>query len=154
MSQEATQPAPDTYVPMTEDQQLAYTQQIRRGFIDDAVKQQTLLKGDIKDKALVLQTLNDMDRTALTAKKIKSEEETGEMNAKTALVIAGLLNRTPHSNSRVETPVASRVVELPNTVPAPTLAPGEIETKALPMNYKGFMQEQNKKLGKPIDDDE
>lgn len=154
MSEQAAQPTPVEFIPLTDDQQLAYTQQIRRGFIDHAVKTNVLLTGEKGDKALVLQTLDSMDRSALTNKRIKAEEKSGELNANAAVAVAHLLSRMDSKSMREEQPVARKAPPLlPDSVPPPELAIGEIETAATPMNYKSFMAEQNRRMGNVVEED-
>lgn len=148
MTQEVTQTAPDSST-WTDDQKLAYTDRIRRGFIDTAVKEGVFTKGERADKALVLQALNDVDRSALTNKRIKADENAGEVNARAAVLVAGVIERLGHTAMRMEHPVPGRTApSLPTDLPSVVLVPGETETAAAPMTYKSFMAEQGKKLGK------
>ncbi len=137
------------FIPMTDDQQLVYTQRIRRSFVDNAVKNNVLLNGDRADKALLLQTLNDMDRSALSNKKIKSDTANGALNGQAAMIVASMLERMSSSAMREKAvPAITKPQELPSDFPAPDLVPGEVDIAAPTMNYKSFMAEQNKRLSK------
>lgn len=152
MEQQAQAAAPADFVPMTDDQALNYTQQIRRGFIDAAIQEKVLHKGEVKEKALVMSVLSDMDRTALTNKRIKVEEKSGAINGSAALVVASMLARMGSNTLREEVPVAAKAPpSLPDTIPAPELVPGETDTAAVPMNYNSFMEAQAKRFGLDTD---
>lgn len=137
---------PDDYVPMTDEQQLLYTQKIRRGYIDEAVRGNVLQTGERGDKALVLQALNDMDRQALTNKRIKADETNGAATAQAANIVASMLERMGSSAMREPVPVVGVVSpSLPDSIPAPVLVPGETEVGAAPLTYKTFMSAQSAK---------
>lgn len=149
MSKEDQSITPDDYVPMTDEQQLLYTQKIRRGYIDQAIQGKVLQTGERGDKALLLQTLNDMDRAALTNKRIKADEKNGAVTAQAASVVASMLERMSSGSLRQNTPTGvGPAPSLPDTVPAPTLVPGETEVGAAGMTYKSFITTQNVKHGR------
>lgn len=142
----------DDYVPMTDEQQLLYTQKIRRGYIDDAIKNNVLQTGERGDKALVLQTLNDMDRQALTNKRIKADETNGAATAQAANIVASMLERMGNNAMRETAPITNTTSpSLPDSIPAPVLVPGETEVGAAPLTYKTFMTAQNAKHGRTTD---
>lgn len=74
---------------LSDDDVLAYTQRIRRNFVDELI----VNKLPVDDKVtagLMLQTLHDMDRTALGKKKIVIEQGQSESDRIVAQALAEL----------------------------------------------------------------
>lgn len=98
---------------------------------------------DSRDRVVMLQTLADMDRAALSKMKIKSEEGVGANQAAAAAVLAKMLNDTRvRSISRVDVPVAE-IPTLPDHVSPGKIVDGELKLGHNQETYDEFMARTN-----------
>ena len=123
--------------PMNEEDILEYTQRIRKDIVTDMTKGG--IPSDRADKALVLNALADMDRTALGSMRIKAETDANNTVAQAQSVILELLKRTGGNRGMV-IEVAREVPVLGNEIPVPEVVPGEIEQNPEATDYNSFIE--------------
>ena len=120
-----------------DDLDLDFTRTMRRRLIDDMTKDK--IPDDPKERALLLQACDGMDRAALSKKKIKSDEGVSNTMALAAETISQLF-----TNPRLKNlgKIDGAVGEIPvlRELPAPTVVPGELDTAPPMQNYETFMQ--------------
>lgn len=121
-----------------EDQDLEFTRGIRKQLVENMTKGG--LPTDFKDRSLLLTALNDMDRSALGIKKIKSDEGLGNKAAAAASMLATLLNDpriksvgiASGDNVRRDLPM------LPVDLVEPEIQEGELDNRPSSESYSTF----------------
>lgn len=73
---------------------------------------------DIKEQAVLLTALTDMDRSAIARLRIKSEDNNTDKMASAALVVADLLRKTKPKEFEVHDVDGREIPMLPSSVPA------------------------------------
>lgn len=123
---------------MSDDEALNYTQRIRKGFIDHSIKGG--FPSDIKDQAMLLSAMSDMDRTAIQNKRIGTDASSNEADRLAALMIAKMSNHFGATDPFEVKDVNIR--EFPeineSLLPPVTLVPGETEVGISDLTYDEF----------------
>lgn len=124
---------------MTEDQVLAYTQN-KRIVIVDKLTENGKIPDDKIQASLLTSSLDGLDRSALTRKRISADEKSSQDTAGAAALIARLLmqqgsNRNNVNDSNI---IDTVVPELGHEIPSPELVPGETDINPLQMNFETF----------------
>ena len=78
---------------LNEDEVLQYTQGLRKRFVDQITEDGGKLPTDPKEQYVFLTALGDMDRTALSNKKIGAKERNNAADRVAAVAIAKVLGR-------------------------------------------------------------
>ena len=126
-----------------EDQILSYTHGIRKKVVNSIMEDGKVPK-DTKEIAVLAGVLSDMDRAALTNKRIKSEDKNAKLNANSAGLIAKLLSSINVKNTQTNpdeiidgfvTPSVSDSVELPK------VSPTELDQGTSSTTYEDFAKE-------------
>lgn len=124
---------------LNEDQIMLYTHGIRKKIVG-SIMENDKVPEDPKEIQVLAGVLNDMDRAAISVKKIRSDEKVADItNAGGAALVAKLLMQINPNNTRQvvfdnDTPVPV----LTNDVPAPQLNPGETDIGTSSMNFEEF----------------
>lgn len=125
-----------------EDQVLAFTH-LQRKLVVTALTKQGVPIADTRQMSVLLQTLDGMDRQALTRKRMSADKEIakGAQDSNTAL-LAEVLKRIPNvgrPESGVVIQGLREIPTLPSTIEAGELVDGQTE-KAPPQDtYQSFM---------------
>lgn len=132
---------------------LSYTQRMRRSFVNLLHKENGELPDDVAQQRLLLQALSDMDRVALTNKRIAADTEIGKSHSETQALVAQalamsrdpkyLLGHSPAPGVARATPV------LGSDVPDPILVEGELSERSISMTLEEFQSQ----LGSPSADE-
>lgn len=135
MSQVINQDLPE----LNEDEDLRFTRATRKELIRAILKdgQPT----ETKDRMVLLSALNDMDRSTISLKKIKSDEGMGNKQQAAASILAAILT-DPRLRQLDQNPVSS---DTPRQIPTFDEAcveidvnPGELEDKHKGEDYASF----------------
>lgn len=122
---------------IVDDDDIQYVQTKRKKIVEDIIKDGKL-PDDPKMIAIALHALDGIDRSALSRKKIKTDEKTGAGLANAAATIANLLQQVNASNFKNPDGVRTSAPTLGADVPAPTLVPGETEIGTFPVSTATF----------------
>lgn len=127
---------------LTEDQVLAYTQG-KRKFIVDTLLKDNKIPGDRAELTLLVQSLDGMDRAALTNKRIKADEKASEATAGSAAAIAKLLTelggrQKNFHNDDVTDLTPREAPVLGSHIPDPVLVPGETDVSSPQLDFESF----------------
>lgn len=128
---------PDSH--LEDDQVLVYTQKIRRSGVKSLLAQGDLPAAD-KDRTLLFSVLNDMDRSALTNKRIKTDSESSKNMAGSAAVIANLLQNIK-VNDAVYTgvvPAGFRAPKIGDDVELPPVSKTELNQGTSTVTFEDF----------------
>ena len=129
--------------PGTDDEVLRYTRGVRLDLVDELTKKG--VPTDTKDQQTLLQTLSDMDRGALSNKKIGASEGIAEADRIVAVAIAQLNNQFGSQNPferRSGTLIEGEVPRLDaGRMPEIELVEGETEIGLSAMTYNSFIEQ-------------
>lgn len=135
----------DANAAMTDDEVLQFTQGLRQNLISTLCAEGKM-PDDPKTQQLLLATLGDMDRTALTKKRLNNDTDSAEADRLAQLAIASIYhqvgNRSPFENGNaVIPPEAHPTASLPAAlVEDMQIVPGEMDIGSVEMTYSQFMQ--------------
>lgn len=132
----------ETDVPMTHEESLAFTQGLRKRLVHDLTAGCTKIPTSPEEAKLMLETLNDMDRTTLGHMRQKSEDKTA---ARDQLLAEAMLQFARQAGSKSlfrsnEVPdVVERVPRRPpiddSLLPEIELLPGELDVGLHNISY-------------------
>ena len=129
--------------PGTDDEVLRYTRGVRLDLVDELTKKG--VPTDTKDQQTLLQTLSDMDRGALSNKKIGASESIAEADRIVAVAIAQLNNQFGSQNPFVRRSGSLIEGEVPRLdagrMPEIELVEGETEIGLSAMTYNSFIEQ-------------
>lgn len=126
---------------LSEDADLLMTRNLRAELVKSIVKGG--VPTDPKEQQVLLTALNDMDRSALTLKKIKSDEGLGNKQLAAAALLAQVFNDPRIKQiDKVEDIVGStRVIpELDESIIPSSVTPGELDTTPPVETYESFTE--------------
>lgn len=134
-------------VQMTDDEILAFTQGVRKQIIQKVVANG--IPDDPKSQMVLLAAAGDMDRQALTKKRLNNDNNNAAADREAQLAIASIYqqvgNRSPFeatAGNVLEGTV--RVVEVPEKlVPHLELVPGEMDIGLKDLTYSQFMEDKS-----------
>lgn len=126
----------------TDDQNIAYTQQLRRQILTDVTKD-----GLPKDKEsidLVLEAARDIDRTALGNKRIQSGDRNSDSNHRVAMAVQQLQRSLGNANPFEvgpdgQDPAIDQARFNDDLLPDIEVKPGEMDVGHHEETYKEFM---------------
>lgn len=125
---------------ISEDQIMVYTHGIRKNIVTKMMENGNV-PGDTKDIQTLAGVLNDMDRTAISVKRIKSDEQgTNAMVFGGAALVAKLLMGLNTKNVAVDnTNIPNyKPPVLGNDLPQQPIIPGEMDVGTSTINYEEF----------------
>lgn len=124
-----------------EDEQLAYTRDMRRLIVDKMTGAGKNIPGDTRELNVVLAALDGIDRQSIAIKKINSDEGIANQQAAAAASIIALYN-TPGAKKlgRASAPEerAEVIPVLDESVVPPVIKEGELELTPVPETYESF----------------
>lgn len=128
---------------MTDDEVLQFTQHKRKELVDTLCEKG--VPTDPKEQQVLLAALGDMDRTALTKKRLNSDNNNAAADREAQLAIAAIYqrvgNRSPFEVD-ANAPIEGVAIEVPEKlVEKLELVPGETEIGVKEMTYSQFMGE-------------
>lgn len=127
----------DIMTDLTDDEVLRFTQQARKGLVDDIIAGG--MPKDPKDRSTLLQALSDMDRTALTKKRIVGDAKNAEADRVAAKAIAHIFERMGTRSPFEGNEVPGRVIDMPETLLDDVRAvPGETDIGIANLTYDSF----------------
>ena len=139
MSQDTVFKLPD------EDQVLAYTHNKRKIIVDTL-----MTKGvpeDVGTAKVLIATLDGMDKSALTRKKIKVEERANVHVEQAATIIAKILTMGAATNAfKTAEPVERVIPTLPTEIPDPVLVDGETSVVGSNHTFETFMAANSREV--------
>ena len=126
-----------------EDQELEYTRGLRRRMVDK-LTENNHFPVEPKEVAALAGLLSDIDRQAISKKRIKAEEESNKQNGEAAAIIAQMLLQLNGKNmqsqetlERVNTPT------LPAGLPPPVITDGLLDMDSGNETYEQFSKRMN-----------
>ena len=96
-----------------EDQELAYTRALRRKFIGDLTSEGTVFPTDPESIEAFTKLLADVDKQALSLKKIKVQEQANKQNGESAALIAQMLTKLTGAKMQAQFSTDAQPPELP-----------------------------------------
>lgn len=132
---------PTAATELSEEADLLMTRNLRAELVKSMVKQG--VPTDPKEQQIFLAALNDMDRSALSLKKIKSDEGLGNKQLAAAALLAQVFNDPRIKQiDKVEDIVGStRVIpELDESFVPSAVTPGELDTTPPVETYASFTE--------------
>ena len=139
-----------------EDEDIAFVRDVRKQLIREMTKDEDgkiQMPTETKDRMVLLTALNDMDRTSLSLKKIKSDEGIADMQAQAAATIAALYKDPNLKNIDVVDVVAvditeeervKRIPKFDTTQVQVEIMPGELDINPVNESFDEFMARQKK----------
>lgn len=126
-----------------EDQILSYTHGIRKKVVNSIMEDGKVPK-DTKEIAVLAGVLSDMDRAALTSKRIKTDDKNSQAHAGAAGLIAKLLSSINVKNAQTDPlSIDNGYVppEIPDNVQLPSVASSELGQGTSTTTYEDFAKE-------------
>ena len=121
----------------TELLDLDYTRSKRMQLINSITEKG--VPADLKDRSILLQALDGMDRAALSKMKIKSDEGISNGQAAAAAILAELFNDPRTRNVGKSNDLVGSVQVLSIAVQPDQLLPGELDINPVAESYDSFM---------------
>ncbi len=125
----------DTSINSADEESLQFTQSIRNRLIKEMTKEG--IPQDKDSRYLLISALDSMDGSILKKAKIVSEDKKNKANSAIAQNIAQVLLQ--NRKQRQQLPVLD-VPELPSSIQAPQLVPGETDIGIHDIDFKTFME--------------
>ena len=113
-----------TQVPALEDQELAYTRSLRRRFIETLTNNGVSFPTDPEGIEAFTKLLADVDKQALTLKKLKIQQEVNQQNGDAAALVAQMLTKITGLKMQKEPDQNIDAPELPESVGEVALSNG------------------------------
>lgn len=126
---------PLVVVPVDDDEVLNYTHAVRKQLVEYLIEDGP--PTDQKKQTVLLAALTDMDRAALSKKKIKVEEGLGSAQAQAAEAIAMLFS-DPRVKTLVVAPGVGAIQRLASDIPVPNTITGELGDNDENLDYTSF----------------
>jgi hypothetical protein len=126
--------------PINEDQILSYTHGIRKKIVSSMMERGEVPK-DIKEISTLAGVLSDMDRAALTNKRIKADEKANSNIAGAAGVVAHLLKSLKVSEVQHAPSDDVAIPEIPNGFELPSVSPDELIQGTSTTTYEDFAKQ-------------
>jgi hypothetical protein len=145
---EGTLPAVRDTSVMTDDERIAYTQDMRKRLVDKMTDNGEKMPEEKGDRMVLLQALADIDRSALGNKRIVAAKKDGDDNRNIALIIAQMAQtkyQTPTGSPFEGNVIEGEFREVPqlddHTLPDLKLVPGETDIGISTRSFDEFMKE-------------
>jgi hypothetical protein len=123
-----------------EDSDLEYTRMMRKKLVDDITTNGSKMPADIKDRSILLQALDGMDRAALTKKKIASDEGINDKQVMAAEIIAQIFNtKNLKENRTADDFIEGEIRVLDDNLEIPVINPGELDAVTPAIDYNAFV---------------
>ena len=113
-----------TPVPALEDQELAYTRSLRRRFIETLTNNGVSFPTDPEGVEAFTKLLADVDKQALTLKKLKIQQEVNQQNGDAAALVAKMLTKITGLKMQNQPDQNIDAPELPEAVGEVTVTDG------------------------------
>jgi len=125
---------------MIDDNDLSFVREKRKQIINHYLDQGVDKLTDVKEVALVATLLNDMDRTALSKKRLKTDDKKNNNSAAAIDLISKIFTEKNVKDIIPEDAVAKLVApELEMTLDNVTTVEGEMDTNVSVEDYESFM---------------
>ncbi len=134
---------------MTDDEVIAYTQKIRTSLIA-TLTPDGKLPSDPKEQQVLLAALSDMDRAAISNKRLKSDDRNADTAKFATQLIGKMFDALGNSNPFIKevSPEHMQAQALPEHPPVllenVKEAPGELEVGVQTLDYNTFMNENGR----------
>lgn len=128
---------------MTEDQVLALTQGIRVGIVRTLTTKAAItggLPGDSEDRDALFKSLEGLDKSALTRKRIKADQEQATGVTHAVGLISQLLRQAKSNYGNTIDDATREIPVLGNQVPEPVLVQGELDQAPAQLDYDSFIR--------------
>lgn len=116
---------------------LSQTQTIRKSMVTKLM-QSGQVPEDLNSQRMLLEVVNSMDKSTIQKAKIKSEDKSNQSKEVKAKLVAQFLLEARKKQQAL--PVVDSA-ELPQSVPAPELVPGETDIGTQDLNYDVFFKD-------------
>lgn len=124
---------------ISDDAVLDFTQVMRRKFINYATKNGTSMPDDPKESKVLLTALSDLDRSALTKKRLTSENEASKQTAQQIQELADAVKASIIGNGGIAPPVARPAPIIDESGMEPLeIVDGETSVGQSTMTYEQF----------------
>ena len=125
---------------MTEDDDLSFVREKRKMIINYYLNKGIDKLEDVKEVTLVATLLNDMDRTALGKKRLKTDDKRNNNSAAAIDLISKIFTEKNVKDIMPEDAIAKLVApELEMTLDNVTTVDGEMDTNVSVEDYESFM---------------
>lgn len=125
---------------MIDDNDLSFVREKRKQIINHYLDQGIDKLTDVKEVALVATLLNDMDRTALSKKRLKTDDKKNNNSAAAIDLISKIFTEKNVKDIVPEDAVAKLVApELEMTLDNVRVVEGEMDTNVSVEDYESFM---------------
>jgi hypothetical protein len=125
---------------MTEDDDLSFVREKRKMIINYYLNKGIDKIEDVKEVTLVATLLNDMDRTALGKKRLKTDDKRNNNSAAAIDLISKIFTEKNVKDIMPEDAIAKLVApELEMTLDNVTTVDGEMDTNVSVEDYESFM---------------
>ena len=126
---------------MIDDNDLSFVREKRKQIINHYLDQGIDKLTDVKEVVLVATLLNDMDRTALSKKRLKTDDKKNNNSAAAIDLISKIFTEKNVKDIIPEDAVAKLVApELEMTLDNVTTVEGEMDTNVSVEDYESFMK--------------
>lgn len=127
-----------------DDEDLLYTRDIRKRLVSELTTSelgQFKLPDDVAEQSTLLKALADMDKAALSKKRLKVEDKQAEAAGRTASIIADMYKGIARQGEGFRLPVPNPTIKAPSLAHAPALDQVEGETAITPPqgSFESFM---------------
>lgn len=116
---------------------LKRTQVIRNSLVTKLMRSGQV-PDDINQQRMLLDVVNSMDKSTLQKAKVKAEDKSNENKEAKAKAVAQFLLE---ARKRQQTLPVVESAELPQSVPAPELVPGETDIGTQDLTYDAFFKD-------------
>ena len=116
---------------------LSQTQTIRKSMVTKLM-QSGQVPEDLNSQRMLLEVVNSMDKSTIQKAKIKSEDKSNQSKEVKAKLVAQFLLEARKKQQAL--PIVDSA-ELPQSVPAPELVPGETDIGTQDLNYDVFFKD-------------
>lgn len=145
--------APPVAKPANDDEVLSFTQDMRVRLINQLTDNGTKMPTDPKEQQQLALLLTDMDRQAVTKKRLRQDAQANDTAVRATATIAAVLDRLGARNpfkldSSEIIDGQCRVIDMPDKlVENVKVVPGELDIGIADNTYSGFMDDyENKRL--------
>lgn len=129
---------------INEDQILTFTHGIRKKIVSSMMENGNVPK-DTKEISTLAGVLSDMDRAALTNKRIKADEKANSNIVGAAGMVANFLKSLKVSEVQHQPNESTEIPQIPNSFELPAVSPNELGQGTSTTTYEDFAKQHFQK---------
>lgn len=140
MSEQAVMSPPIEEVDFNDDDILKFTQRTRKKLVNHLTNDGKLMPNDPATQALLLSSLADMDRQALTKKRITGDNANAEADRQAQIAIAAIAGKFgTHNPFLQQDSTSEKVIDMPSKLIDVSVIPGELTTGIAVMEFRDIV---------------